>query len=420
MTDSLTTSTQTLPPLDNLVGKLIKLRTSGKAQVTLLAVCPNSDAVLEAAVMVAAANHTPMLFAATLNQVDRDGGYTGWTPTSFVEQLKKYGAHYQTNALYPCLDHGGPWLKDAHTAAGLDLEATMGEVKASLAACLEAGYALLHIDPTVDRTIQGDEPIPIPLVVERTIELIAYAEEYRTHLGLPAIAYEVGTEEVHGGLVNLDSFVAFLHGLHEGLAARDLRHAWPCFIVGKVGTDLHTVDFDPEVASRLYDLVVPYGSLIKGHYTDWVANPEAYPLAGMGGANVGPEFTADEYLALAALVAKERALSISDPSLRPSNLLEALEEAVYRSNRWQKWLQPAERSLAFADLEPTRRAWLVQTGARYIWTDAQVQSARQKLYANLAPILPDPHHYVVQRIAASIDAYVNSFGLFNANVLLEI
>jgi hypothetical protein len=127
-----------------------------------------------------------------------------------------------------------------------------------------------------------------------------------------------------------------------------------------------------------------------------------------------------EYEALAALVAKERALCISRPSIQPSRLLETLEDAVFRSNRWQKWLQAEEHALAFADLSPARRAWLVQTSARYIWTDDQVQAARRQLYANLAPILPDPHQTVVQRIALAIDAYVNAFGLFDANTLLGI
>jgi tagatose-1,6-bisphosphate aldolase non-catalytic subunit AgaZ/GatZ len=406
-------------PVTALVHRLLELRTTNQAQVTLLAVCPNSSAVLEAAVQVAAQNHMPMLFAATLNQVDRDGGYTGWTAPDFVAEMARCGATYGAEALYPCLDHGGPWLKDAHTRAGLSLEATMAEVKASLVACLEAGYALLHIDPTVDRTLPGDAPVPIPLVVERTLDLIAYSEEQRVARGLPPVAYEVGTEEVHGGLVNLDSFEAFLDGLRAGLAARDLLHAWPCFIVGKVGTDLHTTDFDPAVAARLYDLVAPYGSLIKGHYTDWVANPEAYPAAGMGGANVGPEFTSAEYDALAALVAKERALCTSRPDTQPSRLLEALEDAVYRSNRWQKWLQPDEQDVPFAELAPARRTWLVQTGARYIWTDAQVQAARGRLYANLAPLFGDPHQYLVAAIARSIDHYVNSFGLFDATYLLN-
>jgi tagatose-1,6-bisphosphate aldolase non-catalytic subunit AgaZ/GatZ len=407
-----------LPPLNTLVQRQIDLRAAGQAQATLLAVCPNSEAVLEAAVQAAARNHTPMLFAATLNQVDRDGGYTGWTPADFVAHLRRYAERYGASALYPCLDHGGPWLKDAHSRAGLTLDETMAEVKLSLEACLAAGYALLHIDPTVDRTLPGDAPVPIPLVVERTLDLIAFAEERRAALGLAPVAYEVGTEEVHGGLVNVDSFREFLAGLRAGLSTRHLAHAWPCFVVGKVGTDLHTTDFDPVVAQELFDLVAPYGSLIKGHYTDWVANPEAYPAAGMGGANVGPEFTAVEHQALADLVAKERALCRSRPATPPSRLLEALEDAVYRSNRWQKWLQPEERDRPFSALDPARRTWLVQTGARYIWTDAAVQAARQQLYANLAPLLPDPHRYVVSRIAQAIDHYVNAFALFDTNHLL--
>ncbi len=55
--------------LTDLVHTLIERRERGAGKMTLLAVCPNSSAVLEAAVKVAAENNAPMLFAATLNQV---------------------------------------------------------------------------------------------------------------------------------------------------------------------------------------------------------------------------------------------------------------------------------------------------------------------------------------------------------------
>ena len=70
-----------LPPLGELVTRVRGLQERG-TPITLLAVCPNSDTVLEAAVVVAARTAAPMLFATTLNQVDRDGGYTSWTPKS--------------------------------------------------------------------------------------------------------------------------------------------------------------------------------------------------------------------------------------------------------------------------------------------------------------------------------------------------
>ncbi|HEY66560.1 MAG TPA: class II D-tagatose-bisphosphate aldolase, non-catalytic subunit [Caldilineae bacterium] len=408
-----------MPTLNQLVRRIIRLRESSKAKITLLAVCPNSAAVLEAAVKVAAANNMPMLFAATLNQVDRDGGYTGWTPKQFVQQIRTLARKYRWDGpLYPCLDHGGPWLKDRHTLDRLSLEETMAEVRRSLTACLEAGYQLLHIDPTVDRTLPPGETIAIETVVERTLDLIEYAEKERQRLGLPPIAYEVGTEEVHGGLADFDNFKTFIRDLRTGLEARGLLHAWPCFIVGKVGTDLHTTDFDPEVAARLYDIVAPLGSLIKGHYTDWVSNPEAYPDSGMGGANVGPEFTAAEYLALSDLCAKETDLCRARPSLQPSRFMAVLEQAVLDSGRWQKWLTPEEEGKPFNELSPERRAWLVQTGSRYVWTQPAVVQAREALYQNISTVYPNPHDYVVDRIAQVMEKYVVAFHLFDSLTIL--
>jgi len=394
-----------------IVRRIIALRASGM-RITLLAVCPNSDAVLEAAVKVAAANRMPMLFAATLNQVDRDGGYTGWTPRAFVARLRELAARHGCSApLYPCLDHGGPWLKDAHTRDRLSLAETMAEVKATLTACLEAGYALLHVDPTVDRTLAPNQPPPIGVVVERTVELIAHAETERMRLGLPPVSYEVGTEEVHGGLVDWDNFDRFLTGLQARLEAEGLVDAWPCFIVGKVGTDLHTTTFDLQSARRLYERVAPLGSLVKGHYTDWVANPADYPATGMGGANVGPEFTATELAALHELCAREAQLLKGQSGLSPSGFKEVLKIAVLDSNRWQKWLLPDEVGRGFDQLAPARQEWLIATGARYIWTDPRVVAARRRLYDHLCPALPDPHGFVVERIARNIQTYVDAFNL---------
>ena len=403
--------------INAMIARLIALRSEG-LHVTLLAVCPNSEAVLEAAVLAAARNNAPMLFAATLNQVDRDGGYTGWTPAAFVAQMRAYAEKYACHAdLFPCLDHGGQWLKDAHTRDRLPFDVTTAEVKASITAMLTAGYSLLHIDPTVDRTQPG--PLPVETVVARSLDLIAHAESERGRLGLPPVSYEVGTEEVHGGLVDLDSFKAFLRLLREGLAARGLDEVWPAFVVAQVGTDLHTTRFDPAAAEALYGIAAPYGALIKGHYTDWVSNPEDYPSTGMGGANVGPEFTAAEYDALVALERREHDLKRSGAPVTLSAFNAALAHAVDASNRWQKWLLPNEQGRALDDLAPDRREWLLKTGARYIWTDPGVVAARRQLYDNLRPILGDPHRFVVDWIAADIEHYIVAFHLFNARQVFD-
>jgi tagatose-1,6-bisphosphate aldolase non-catalytic subunit AgaZ/GatZ len=359
-----------------------------------------------------------MLFAATLNQVDRDGGYTGWTPAQFVAELRQYAVRYGcTSPLYPCLDHGGPWLKDRHTLEKLPLDQAMHEVKLSLTACLEAGYALLHIDPTVDRTLPAGLAPAVPVVVTRTVELIEHAERERKQRNLPPVAYEVGTEEVHGGLVDFDNFTTFLTQLKDALDERGLAHAWPTFVVAQVGTDLHTTFFDPAAAERLTEIVRPTDALLKGHYTDWVENPADYPATGMGGANVGPEFTAVEYDALEELERRERRLC-ANRRLPPSRFMATLEAAVIASNRWQKWLQPDEFGKPFASLTPTRRRWLAQTSARYVWTAPTVTAARQTLYHNLSLVAADPHAYVVESVARSIEHYVDAFNLYDSATLL--
>jgi D-tagatose-1,6-bisphosphate aldolase subunit GatZ/KbaZ len=403
-----------------LLDKIIYYRQNGMAEITLLAVCPNSSAVLEAAVKAAAQNRAPMLFAATLNQVDRDGGYTGWTPAQFVAQMQAFATKYVCHgSLYPCLDHGGPWLKDLHTLKKLTFDETMVEVRDSITACLEAGYRLLHIDPTVDRTLPTDQPVPVETIVDRTVELISYAETERERLGLPRVDYEVGTEEVHGGLANLDHFKTFLNRLRTGLEMRGLQHAWPCFVVAQVGTDLHTTSFDLDIAHKLYEITVSLGSLIKGHYTDWVKNPTDYPVSGMGGANVGPELTAEEYLALRDLSAKEQELLHTRSNLKLSNFMITLEQAVVDSGRWIKWLQPGEEGLGFENLSTERRDWLGQTGARYVWSSHEVLEARQRLYENLSLAISNPHEYVVDRIVRVIDKYINAFHLFETLARFE-
>jgi tagatose-1,6-bisphosphate aldolase non-catalytic subunit AgaZ/GatZ len=405
--------------LNEVVNTLIYLRQSGKRQITLLTVCPNSEAVLEAAVKAASLNRTPMLFAATLNQVDIDGGYTGWTPKEFVKKIHYFASKYAWDGtLYPCLDHGGPWLKDRHTLDKLLLDETMNQVKQSLTACVEAGYSLLHVDPTVDRTLPPDQPVPLKTVVDRTIELITHAERVRNSAQLPPIAYEVGTEEVHGGLVDYARLENFIDQLRQALDKINLSHAWPCFIVAQVGTDLHTTYFDPLAAKRLYEKLAPLGSLVKGHYTDWVENPAEYPASGMGGANVGPEFTAQEYLALRDMAEKEITLYQHRPDIILSNIMGVLKQAVLDSGRWKKWLLPVE-SEDFSRLEPSRQNWLIQTGSRYIWTNPKVLKARELLYRNLNGVIKDPHIYVVDRIVESINEYINQFNLFDSMNIIE-
>jgi tagatose-1,6-bisphosphate aldolase non-catalytic subunit AgaZ/GatZ len=398
-----------------IIQRIIQLREKESRQLTLLAVCPNSEAVLEAAILSAEKHQTPMLLAATLNQVDRDGGYTRWTPDQFVRKTNELSSHYQAKVpIFPCLDHGGLWLKDIHSAKNLSLQEIMNELKLSLTAFLQAGYQLMHIDPTVDRSLPKGSVPSVELIVSRTIELIQHTEAERKRMDLPPISYEVGSEEVHGGMADLERFRFFLEHLRSKMNDQGLIEQWPCFIVAQVGTNLHTTRFDAEIASKLTSIVAPHGSLIKGHYSDWVENPQDYPLSGMGGANVGPEFTAVELQALTDLEKEEIVLNAGKKINRLSQFAETIQQAVINSERWKKWLLPGEEKLSFSELSPERKQWLVETGARYVWTEPSVIESRHRLYENVSQKIKDPNQWVVAKIADRIEHYISAFNLENS------
>ena len=376
------------------------------ARHTLLAVCPNSTAVARAALLAAQEANSPLLYAATLNQVDRDGGYTGWTPAALADFVETETERLDLDIpVLLGLDHGGPWKKDLHRQQDLDYETTMQEVKRSITACVQAGYDLLHLDPTVDRRLPPDEPVPIETIVERTVELMRHAEDVRRGAGRSPIAYEVGTEEVSGGLQSEERFRSFLHQLDEAIQIHDLPA--PSFVVGDVGTTLSGAGFNPDQARRLTKAATDqFGALLKGHYTDDVAAPEAYPISGMGGANVGPGLSAVEVDAVRQLVQLEHRLN------RDSGLIDALRRAVVDSGRWRKWLSDEEEGRAFSELSDDRQAWLVSTGSRYVWTTPAVEAARSTLYENVSDYRT-PTVYVQWRLKTAILHYMHAFNLID-------
>ncbi|WP_218916648.1 class II D-tagatose-bisphosphate aldolase non-catalytic subunit [Alkaliflexus imshenetskii] len=404
------------PVTEFILRRFEELKAEGQPPRTLFAACPNSFSVIKAALRAAKRNNAPIKFAATLNQVDGDGGYTGLTQKDFVRLIKmeSEAINYEGVPII-AIDHGGPWLKDLQSKEQWDLEKAMSAIKKSFEDAVEAGYDLIHVDPTVDIFLGEGEVIDISVVAERTIELIKHVESFRKSRKLPRISYEVGTEEVHGGLANDEVFDSFLQLLKDGLNKNNLSDVWPCFIVGKVGTDLHTTEFDVDVASKLTAKVRPYGSYIKGHYSDDVTNPEDYPLCGMGAANVGPEFTISEYKALIELERIEKKLYNENRLALLSDIQSKLWQAVLDSNRWQKWLQPEERGKDFCQIPSERQQWIIMTCCRYIWQNPDVLVSRQLLYDNLSRNGYDAQEIVLSRIERDMDKYFTKFNLVNIN-----
>ncbi|MBR4741247.1 MAG: class II D-tagatose-bisphosphate aldolase, non-catalytic subunit [Bacteroidales bacterium] len=408
-----------MPKTEQLLHKLDALRESTGVPRTIFAACPNSPTVIRASLRAAKRNNAPIYFAATLNQIDCDGGYTGMTQEDFVRTVRFETERVNfTGDVIVAIDHGGPWLKDKQRTEKWSVKDAMDGVKKSFEAAVLAGYDLIHVDPTVDINVPKGEIIDIHVVAARTVELIAHTEKFRKEHGIAPISYEVGTEEVHGGLADETTFDTFISELKKGLMVAGLPDVWPCFIVGKVGTDLDTTIFDGEVAKRLTSKVRPLGSYIKGHYTDDVANPEEYPLCGMGAANVGPEFTMSEYRALCELEELEKKFHAQGKVAVMSHMKEVLLQEVHDSHRWEKWLHADEQGKDLAELTEDRQDWIIATCCRYIWQQPRTLAARGFLYANLERLGIDAEEIVLGRIERDMDKYFRAFNLVGVNDLL--
>lgn len=400
-----------IPITDLLLKKIKDLSQNKKISCTLLAICPNSINVLKAALRSAKRANSPILFAVTLNQVDIDRGYTGWTHFDIVRIIEEESKRIGLNTpIIIGIDHGGPWVKDIQAIEKWGLKRAMDWTKKSFEAAILAGFDLIHVDTTIDIY---NEKINIETVAERTIELIHHSETFRKENKKPPISYEVGTEEVKGGLADLYTFKKFLSLLKKGLKRKKIDYIWPSFVVGKVGTDLHTTEFDFSTATNLVKITSENNTYLKGHYTDFVKNPEQYPEAGIAAANVGPEFTSEEYDGFNELSKLEESLFEKNKIAKKSEYMQKLEQAIIDSKRWKKWLNPDERD--FDSIKKERKKIIMKTSSRYVWEQPQVKYAQIQLYKNLEHNGYNPEDWILLNIEKAIDKYFKAFNLININ-----
>ena len=151
-----------MPKTEDLLHRIDLLEKETGVRRTIFAACPNSTAVISASIRAAKRNNAPIYFAATLNQIDCDGGYTGMTQAAFTRLISfEVERNHFTGPVIIAIDHGGPWLKDRQRTEKWSVKDAMDGVKKSFEAAVLAGYDLIHVDPTVDINVPKGEIIDI-------------------------------------------------------------------------------------------------------------------------------------------------------------------------------------------------------------------------------------------------------------------
>jgi len=387
-----------------------------------------SQIAVRAAFDACAAYDCPAVFIASRNQVDLHdlgGGYLmgGMDQGAFVCLLREAGdaAGYR-GPVYVCRDHGGPWQRNAELDSRLPVAEAMAIARRSFAADIEAGFNYLHIDPT-----KCPHPYTQDDLVGWTAGLVAFCEATRNGLAAEPIDYEVGTEDIRGGLTTPDACEDFLQKLTARLAADGLP--LPTCVVGQTGTlcrtDRNVGRFDVDGTRRLVAIAAAHGIGFKEHNGDYLsaASCRVHPDLGVTGMNVAPEFGLVETDALLALADLEAKLVREGwlPDAQASHLRELCRAKTFAHSPWPKWMTDEVKILPRERVEPDAalRRLIARVCGHYVYDDPEVKRARARLCANVDrfELVESAEAFVLGRVRAAIEFYLRHFRLHGVNEL---
>jgi len=408
--------------LRDLIGRLKKAGHS----CTLLGVGPVSETVVRATFEACRRHSCPPIFIASRNQVDLEslgGGYLmgGMDQAAFAGLLESVGRQVgYAGPVYVCRDHGGPWQRDRELDEKWPVDRAMETAKESFKADIAAGFNCLHVDPT-----KCPFPCSLAELCERSVQLVRFCEHARESLGKGPIDYEVGTEDIKGGLTSPETFESFLRLLTGQLTAA--RLPLPTFVVGQTGTltrgDRNVGRFDRPLTRRLAAVAAGFGVGFKEHNGDYLsaASCRVHPELGVTGMNVAPEFGLAETEALLELADLEMKLVREGwiAADAASALRERLERLAFEAAPWRKWLTrevcglPEDRIAADA----AARDMIARICGHYTFGLDEVRQARQTLLANVQrhALVEDPPTYALAKVRERIEFYIRCFSLAGVN-----
>ena len=306
---------------------------------TLLGVGPMSKNCIDATIELANEYCTPLMLIASRRQIDSEqfgGGYVeNWTTEQFADYVRYKDT--QKNIIL-ARDHGGPWQNELEISNKLYLDDAMQSAKESYRADIDAGFQMLHIDPSVDIHANPN----IDQVLERVYELYEFCWTYSQQKKQDVI-FEIGTEEQNGSNNTQEELEYTLECMRKFCKSNKLPY--PSFIVIQAGTrvmEMRNVgSFDspirvanelpPEIQiPRMISICNHYKIFMKEHNADYLSTDSLkwQPRLGIHAANIAPEFGVAESKAFIDLMENSHQNIILEEFLRIS----------YDSKKWEKWM----------------------------------------------------------------------------------
>ena len=312
-----------------------------KKRCTLLGVGPMSLNCVDAAIELSNSYNVNLMLIASRRQIDSsefNGGYVNnWTTKSYADYVIK---NDKKSKIFLARDHGGPWQNLKEKKDNLSLKEALESAKLSYMRDIDAGFQILHLDPSID--IHG-QPTNEE-VLERLFELYEFCFNYSQKKG-KEIIFEVGTEEQTGSTNRLEEIEFNLNKINIFCEKNKLPK--PTFIVMQTGTRVmetrNVGSFDKPLrveneipaeiqVPKMIEICKKYSIFLKEHNTDYLSDDALkwHPRLGIHAANVAPEFGVAETKSLIKTLQKNNLQKI----------LEKFLELSYNSKKWEKWMLP--------------------------------------------------------------------------------
>ena len=305
---------------------------------SLLGVWPMSKKCVDPAIELANDLNTLIILIATRRQIESaeaGGGYVNnWTTETFAKYVRE--RDLRGNVML-ARDHGGPWQSYLEVEKQMNLKDAMESSKRSYLADIQAGFDMIHIDPSIDiyKKPSFEE------VLERLFELYVFCVEKARASGRD-IFFEFGTDEQSEGLHDSEELEALTEEIINFCEKNRLPK--PYFVVAQTGTKVKETTnvgilAKPEESNRakahlkkLVEICNRYGVRLKEHNADYLSDEVLrwHPELGIHAINVAPEFGVVETRHILKLC---KDLNLDEEHGQFLSL-------AHKSNKWDKWLLP--------------------------------------------------------------------------------
>ena len=372
---------------------------------TFLGIGPMSLNCTNVTIDLANKFNIPLFLIASRRQIDSyefGGGYVNnWTTKEFANHIV---SRDKKGKVLICRDHGGPWQNPKEVEANYGLRQAMESAKKSYLSDIQAGFQIIHIDPSIDIHNNPSQSE----VLDRIFELYEYCWNEANKLN-KNIAFEIGTEEQSGSTNTQDELEFTLSEVKKFCKESKIQE--PTFVVVQCGTRVletnNVGSFDTPLRvmneipaeiqlPKMLQICNKYNVMMKAHNTDYLSTDALnwHPRLGIHAVNVAPEFGVAETKSFLEVLNENNLSDLSEKFLKVS----------FDSKKWEKWLKPN------SNLNDKEKAIL---SGHYVFSKPEFIDLKNEASYELKSKNINLDEILCEAISRSILRYISNFRLIS-------